>query len=120
MPQSQNVLVASIFLAMNIEFKKIIIAGADHTWHQNLHLDEQNILYIKDIHFYNNEEKINYRPFNKGLHINETFKIHEIFALWAKAFYGYIALEDYAKYKSCKIYNASEVTFIDAFERLKL
>ena len=120
MPQSQNVLVATIFLAINTNFKKVIVVGADHTWHENMHLDENNMLHLKHVHFYDNEEKVTHIPFKKGIHIDETFKVHEIFATWAKTFYGYIALENYAKYKNCKIVNASEVTFIDAFERLKL
>lgn len=120
MPQSQNVMVASIFLSINMGFKQTTIIGADHSWHQTLHLDNNNILCIKDTHFYEDEEKVKYRPFNKGTHLQETFKLHEIFAAWAKVFYGYILLEQYSKYKNCKIYNASDVTFIDAFERKKL
>lgn len=120
MPQSQNVLVASIFLSINMGFKKIMIVGADHSWHQTIHLDNTNTLCIKDIHFYEEKEKVNYQPYKKGLHINENFKMHEILGAWSKAFYGYIALENYAKYKNCKIYNASEVTFIDAFEQIKI
>ncbi|MGZ4075850.1 MAG: hypothetical protein ACXVDZ_20035, partial [Bacteroidia bacterium] len=94
--------------------------GADHTWHENMHLDEKNVLNLKHIHFYDNEQKTTHIPFKKGEHLEETFKVHEIFATWAKTFYGYIALENYSKYKNCKILNASEVTFIDAFERIKL
>ncbi len=120
MPQSQNVLVASIFLSINIGFKKIFLVGADHTWHQNMLLDENNILCFKDLHFYDGEEKITYKPFKKGVHIDETFKTHEIFTTLSKVFLGYFALKEYSKYKQCKIYNASEVTFIDAFERIKL
>lgn len=118
--QSQNVLVASIFLSINMGFKKTIVVGADHTWHENLHVDENNVLNIKDVHFYDNSEQIKLHPFKKGVHLNDTFKVHEIFGLWSKAFYGYIALENYAKYKNAKVYNASEVSFIDAFERLKI
>lgn len=120
MPQSQNVLVATIFLAINSGFKNIYVVGADHTWHEHLHLDDSNILNVKQIHFYENEEKVTYTPFKKGIHVNETFKVHEIFATWAKTFYGYIALQNYAQYKNCKIYNASEITFVDAFERKKI
>lgn len=120
MPQSQNVLVSAIFLAINNGFKEIFVVGADHTWHEHLHLDDKNILNVKQIHFYEKEERVTFTPFNKGIHIKDTFKVHEIFATWAKTFYGYIALQNYANYKNCKIYNASEVTFVDAFERKKL
>ena len=75
---------------------------------------------IKDVHFYDDKEHVSYRPFKKGIHLTDTFKVHEIFGIWSKAFYGYIALENYSIYKNCKVLNASEVTFIDAFERLKI
>ena len=120
MPQSQNVLVASTFLAINTGFKEINIVGADHTWHEHLHVDENNVLTNKQFHFYDNEEKITYVPFKKGMHLSETFKVHEIFATWSKTFYGYFVLQNYANSRNCKIYNASEITFIDAFERKKI
>lgn len=120
MPQSQNVLVASLFLAINTHFKKIYIFGSDHTWHENLHVDENNVLSTKHIHFYNHSEQVSYVPFYKGAHLKETFSVHEIFYTWAKVFYGYFAINSYAKYKNCEIVNVSEVSFIDAFKRLKL
>ena len=120
MPQSQNVLVAALFLSINLGFKKIYLFGADHTWHENLHVDENNILCIKNLHFYDKEKIIEFIPFKKHTQTDETFKIHEIFTTWGKTFYGYIALENYSKYRSSKIYNASEISFIDAFERKKI
>lgn len=120
MPQSQNVLVAAIFLGINIGFKNIYIVGADHTWHQQLHVDDKNVLCIKHVHFYEQEEKIKYTPFYKGVHIQETFRMHEILTTMGKAFYGYMVLNKYAKSRDCNIYNASEVSFIDAFERKHL
>ncbi len=120
MPQSQNVLVAALFLAINSGFKKIFLFGADHTWHQTLAVNEQNQLCLKHIHFYEQEEKINLVPFYKGGHTKETFRMDEIFVAWAKVFWGYLMLENYAKQKNVKILNASEISFIDAFERVKL
>ncbi|MCX6296428.1 MAG: DUF115 domain-containing protein [Bacteroidetes bacterium] len=120
MPQSQNVLVASIFLSINLGFKEIYLVGADHSWHQNLHVDENNVVCVKDVHFFENEENVKYRPFKKGIHIDETFKMYEILTAWSKAFYGYIALNKYAAHQNCKIYNSSELSFIDAFERKKI
>lgn len=120
MPQSQNVLVASIFLGINIGFKKIYIVGADHTFHTHLHVDNKNILNVKNIHFYEQAEKVTYTPFYKGAHTKETFRMHEILVTLGKAFYGYVALNEYAKSQHCTIYNASEYSFVDAFERIKL
>lgn len=120
MPQSQNVLVASLFLSINMGFKKVYLFGADHTWHQTLHVNDENTLCFRDVHFYENEEKIVYKPFYKGAHVKETFSVAEIFTAWAKVFSGYFALNAYANYRNCTIYNASEVSFIDAFKRIKI
>ena len=117
MPQSQNVLVASIFLAINMHFKKIIVVGADHTWHENLHVNGLNQLCLKDVHFYENESKVDYRLFYKDVAQKETFRMDEILFTLAKAFYGYQVLKSYAIKEGVTIYNASEVSFIDAFER---
>lgn len=120
MPQSQNVLVASLFLTVNMGYKNIYLFGADHTWHETLHVDDNNTLCLKHIHFYDDSEKVNYVPFYKGGHTKETFRMDEIFVTWAKVFWGYLMVENYAKKKNARILNASEISFIDAFERIKL
>lgn len=120
MPQSQNVLVACLFLCINLKFEEIYVFGADHTWHENLHVNDDNVLCIKDVHYYDNKEEVSLRKFYKGLHLKETFKVHEIFEAWSKVFKGYVAIEKYAKFCEAKIYNASEVSFIDIFERRKI
>ena len=120
MPQSQNVLVASLFLSVNIGFKKIYLFGADHSWHQHLHVNKENVLCVKHIHFYEDLEEVEYVPFYKGAHLKETFKMHEIMTTLGKTFYGYDIMNNYAKSSNTCIYNASEISFIDTFNRLKL
>jgi hypothetical protein len=120
MPQSQNVLVASLFVTINIAFKNIYVVGADHTWHQNMHINDDNQLCVKDLHFYENEQHITYRPFYKDEHQIETFRIHEVMSALGKTFYGYEILKKYAESNNAVIYNASEISFIDAFKRIKL
>ncbi|WP_304064062.1 6-hydroxymethylpterin diphosphokinase MptE-like protein [Pedobacter glucosidilyticus] len=120
MPQSQNVLVASLFLTINLKYKEIYFIGADHTWHENLIVNDENILCLKNVHFYSEGEQVSYKPFYKGLNTQETFKVSEIFENWTKVFRGYEHIKKYAKYCNTTIYNASHVSFIDAFERKKI
>ncbi|HEX8514844.1 MAG TPA: hypothetical protein VF868_01505 [Bacteroidia bacterium] len=120
MLQSQNVLVAAIFLSINIGFREIFIVGADHTWHQSLMVNDQNQLCIKDVHFYDSKEQVIFKPFRVTQNSEQTHRMDEIFAIWAKTFYGYIAVNAYARYRDAAIYNASEISFIDAFKRVKL
>lgn len=119
MPQCQNVLAASIFLGINAGFKRIYIFGADHSWHETLYVNDENVVCVKHEHFYSEGKKTEYTPFYKGLHIRETFRMDEILYTFAKTFSGYRVLQDYALQRHCKIYNASEVSAIDAFERTK-
>lgn len=120
MPQSQNILVACLFLGINMGFKQLYLLGADHTWHENLFVNEKSQLCLKDSHFYDNPQQINYRLFYKDEHQKDTFTMSEILFTFSKIFSGYEAIKKYSETKNCKIFNASEVTFIDAFERKKL
>jgi Protein of unknown function DUF115 len=120
MPQSQNVLVATLFLSMNTGFKEVYLFGADHGWHESLHVNDDNVLCFKDTHFYDGKEQPSYRPFYKGIHLKETFTMHEILVTFGKIFLGYMMMNDYAKHRKTKIFNASETSFIDAFERVKI
>lgn len=121
MPQSSNVTITSLFLSVNIGYKEVYLVGADHTWHENLHMGEDNVLYNKVTHFYENDTEVKYVRFYKGsMPENGTQKSYEFFTMWSKTFYGYFVVNDYAKKHNCQIYNASEVSFIDAFDRIKL
>jgi hypothetical protein len=118
-PQCMNVAVAALFVALNIGYKELFVVGVDHLSHENLHMSSENKLFIKSTHFYRNEQDIKYVPFLKP-NSSLTQKAHEFFHIWSKTFYGYIVLQKYSQYLKCKIFNASETSFIDAFERKKI
>ncbi len=120
MPQSLNVTIAALFLGINMKYKEIYLVGADHTWHENLHMSDENILYTKVAHFFENEKEIKFVPFLKAYPDKGTQKAHEFFDIWSRTFSAYFILNHYAAKLNCKIYNASEISFIDAFERIKL
>ncbi len=116
MPPPQNVLIAAIMLALNMRYKNIFIIGADHSWHESLVLKEGNKMEIEDSHFYDRNE-------NRKLTIQDAesqkeYKLHELFAIWARAFGSYWYIKDYADSIKAKIFNASEKTYIDAFDRI--
>ncbi len=120
-PPASNVLVAGIFLSLNMGFKKTYIVGADHSWHENFCIGDDNILYLRDVHFYD-KNKPSLVPFYKDAEEShkKTFRIDEIFAVLSRTFGGYLELEEYSKYLGLKIYNASKVSYIDAFKRYKI
>lgn len=120
MPQSQNVLVAALAMAVNIGYRRIELFGADHDWHKNLHVGDDNVVTIRQVHFYENEEHIKFVPFYKGIYRNDTFRMDEAFHAWSLVFAGYRRVNDYAGSRNCKVYNGSETSFVDAFERFKI
>jgi len=117
-PRPQNVLVPSLILAINMGFRKIYIAGADHSWHETLAIDNDNRLCISQYHFYD-KGKVELKPIN-DIFTGKPTHIHQQFESLAITFRNYHIIEKYACYRKAKIYNASEKSYIDAFERIQL
>ena len=116
MPTPQTVLVAAIFLALKSNFKKIFLFGVDHSWHEDLVLDENNILCIKDKHFYNaTENKLT--PLVGNIKTGITTKMHEQFYALYLTFRSHLLLEYYSEVINSKVYNFSKKTYVDAYER---
>jgi hypothetical protein len=118
MPQFYNVLGASIFLAINMGFKKIWVTGADHSWFKDIQLDDDNVLCMEDKHFYDTGKK----PLIKFVDpfLNRQYTMGDFFHIFSRVFNSYYLLNRYALYRNNKIYNASEHSYIDAFERKKI
>lgn len=115
-PRPHNVLIPAIYLAINTGFKKIIIFGADHSWHEEIKVDETNIVTVNHEHFYDKQE---YRlPMYKL--DGERYFLHDIFRKLHYAFKGYFVLNNYAGYMNAKIQNASSRSYIDAFEKIRI
>jgi len=121
MPQCENVLVATLFLMINRNFDVIYLYGADHSWHEQLRIREDNVLTLKDVHFYDADatkvkEEVLYNSVSK-----EKSTMSRQFLSYSKAFRGYEVIKDYAdsKKKNTKIYNASAKSYVDAFERVR-
>lgn len=116
MPVVQNVLVASIFVCLNLGFKKIYIFGADHSWHETIFIDQDNRLCLKNNRSHD-MKAADYAPFYMDAAEHVPFKMYNLFKALSRMYESYMELEDYAKSLGAKIYNASEKSYIDAFER---
>jgi hypothetical protein len=118
MPPPQNVLVAALFEAINMGYKNIYLIGAEHSWTEDMHVGDDNVLYLKHKHFSGSTESI---PFSKPTATrSETFKVHEIFAAFRRTFRSYWLLREYADSRGVTIYNATPDSYVDAFERRDL
>ena len=114
MPITQNVMIPTIFFAIQFGYGQINILGSDHSWTQSLSVNSNNEVCLIDSHFYDNEEQklIPWKKLN-----GEIYKMSEILKDLARMFEGYDELRTYAEYKKINIFNYCKSSFIDAFER---
>ncbi len=118
MPRAQTVLVAALTLMVNRAFDTVYLFGADTSWHEQIRLDEQNQLLIKQIHFYDKPADVRHEPVYQDKHRQRTFSMASQFLSLHKVFRGYEILRDYADHRGVKILNASAKSYIDAFDRV--
>ncbi|WP_020600220.1 hypothetical protein [Spirosoma panaciterrae] len=120
MPQAQTVIIAALALMINRKFERIYLFGADTSWHEQIRLNDQNQLLIKQIHFYDKPKDVTHQPVYSDAQRQRTFSMASQFLSLHKVFRGYEVLRDYADYQGVKVINASAKSYIDAFEREKL
>ena len=116
MPRPRNVLIPGIMLALRAGYKRILIAGADHTWSKTLDVDDQNRVISVQPHFYKDgkgeQKRVNTEY--AGYHL------HDILLSLHIAFKAYHRIAAYAKSLGARILNITPGSMIDAFPRASL
>lgn len=121
-PPDATVLNVSVWLSLYWGYPETYLIGADTSWIEELRIDQQtNKLYTIDRHFYNNSK--DYKDDNlldcEHRRILPNSMYVELKCITA-CFKNYEYLEDFARWKGLKVYNASEYSLIDSFERKKI
>lgn len=117
MPRPHNVLIPSLINAINMGFKKIYLAGADHNWMKEIFVADDNTVYLTQKHFYDLQTA---RPEVMKKTGKDKRKLHEILHKFMLAFQGYFDINDYSNRQNAQIINITRNSFIDAFKRQKL
>jgi hypothetical protein len=117
-PYVQNVLAAVLYIAINIGFRNIYIFGADHDWTKYMDVSKDNILYVDNKHYFAEEKT--YTPVLKDATCTQYFTCADYYKAMYLTFAAYYDIEEYSQYINSKVYNASKISFIDAFERIKI
>ena len=99
------------YVTNNNSYKDILVFGAEHSWHKQLIVTDDNEVAMQDPHFYEKDT-----AYNKL----DGCNISDIFTSMAEAFKSYTELNEYCITKGGKIRNATPGGFIDAFERVKI
>lgn len=108
MPRPVNVLCAAICLMINLDYREIYLAGADHSWLKDFSIDDENNLILHDKHFYGNEN------------INRIGGLDRWLLTQYTCFNSHVRIRQYADSRQAKVYNATQGSLIDAYERKQI
>lgn len=116
MPRPRNVLIPAIMLGVWMNYKDIVIVGADHSWMRTISVDSENRIISVQPHFYK-------EPEGEQKRVNSEYAgyhLHQIIHSFYVAFNAYHQIARYAAAKGITITNATPDSFIDAFPRATL
>lgn len=117
--QCENVINAALFLSIRHEVKNIYLTGIDHDFHLLSTVDQKNNLLISESHFYDTENQKS-NPLvvlNKKTNRYEGVKLYSFFDSQKKLHLSYSKLKNYAVQNKIRVYNVSEFSFVQEFER---
>lgn len=111
-----NVLANAIYCSINLGFDELCILGAEHSWTEDIRVNDKNqVCTIKKHFFENDSDLIPWQKSDGGI-----FSMAEILNALTHHFQAYELLAEYAERNHVKVYNMTRGSFIDAFERRNL
>lgn len=116
-PRPHNVLIPSIAMGIRLPFKKIYLAGADHSWLPEITVTDDNVVLMHQKHFYDQNKSKAATVTQENLH---SARLYTILYHMYVAFKSYFVLEDYARSRGKEIINVTPGSYIDAFKRMKI
>ena len=120
-PPGQTVLNTAVWLSIYWGYQETYLIGADTSFIQDIYVGQKdNVLYTVDTHFYKNKDvyDCDFEPEKHGRKFG--MDMEKFLDSVYKMFQSYKELRQYADWKMVKVYNASEYSLIDCFERKKL
>ncbi len=113
LPRPHNVLIPALAVAIRLGIPQIRLVGAEHSWLQTLHVDNQNRVMLDHQHFYDADKQV--------AHMNHTSfrprRLHEVLQKFLYSFQSYWVLADLADKQGLEILNLTPNSYIDAFKK---
>lgn len=113
-PRPHNVLIPSIAQGLRMPFRKIYLAGADHSWLPEITVTEDNEVLMHQKHFYDQGTSKADTVKQENLH---SARLHTILYHMYVAFKSYFVLEAYARSRGKEVVNVTPGSYIDAFRK---
>ena len=117
MPRPHNVLIPSIAVAVRMGYRRVYLAGADHSWLPEITVNDRNEVLMNQKHFYDQGRSQACAVRNENL---TTATLSTILHHMSVAFGSYFVLRDFARFCGAEVINVTPGSFIDAFPRLQL
>ena len=116
-PRPHNVLIPSIAMGLRLPFKKIYLAGADHSWLPEITVTDDNEVLMHQKHFYDQNQSQAAKVQKEDLNSAHLYTI--LYHMYV-AFKSYFVLDAYARKKGKEVINVTPGSYIDAFRRIKI
>lgn len=116
-PRPHNVLIPSIAIALRLPFRRIYLAGADHSWLPEIRVTDDNVVLMHQKHFYDQNKSKAATVTQENLH---SARLYTILYHMYVAFKSYFVLDAYARSLGKEIINVTPGSYIDAFKRMKI
>lgn len=115
-----TVVLNALYIALILGYKTLYVYGIDHTFFNNIVVNNENVLCFKDKHFY--EEETELRPMichYPGMN-NKPYTMAQFIDEKASIFKGHLIMEKFAKAICATIINCTPNSLVDAYERKKV
>lgn len=116
-PRPHNVLIPSIAVGLQLPFRKIYLAGADHSWLPEISVTDDNVVLMHQKHFYDQGKSQAATVTKENL---KSAPLYTILYHMHVAFKSYFVLQAYSETKKKEVINVTPGSYIDAFKRLKI
>src|SRR5690606_11064881 len=94
---------------------KIVILGAEHSWINELYVDKNNNVLLRQKHFY--KERVEAKPF---LLFGKEARMPDLMKEFFYVFSAYFDLQRFSEYMGVEVINCAPVSYIDAFKKQDL
>ncbi len=112
---AQNVVIAALYDLIMYGFQRLELYGVEHSWLQQIAVNDKNEVCLKDVHFYD-KEVVELKPWMTV--DGEVYTMHRILRDLAATFEGYHDVKEFANYiGGVEIVNRTPNSYIDAFKR---
>lgn len=115
MPPVATVANMAIYVGINSGYHEISLYGVDHTFFDSMVVNSQNQLCNRDKHFYDNGE-VELKPILRNDN-SQIWKISDYVHGIGNMFTSHDLLSRYAKSQNVKIWNCTECSMIDSYDR---